>query len=73
MRQPRLAMLADRLTALLPENGLSVSRHDAKAGLQYLDSTITEYDFDGAVALAAARCKIIRTFGGAAIARWREL
>ena len=72
MRKPRIAMLADRLTALLPENGLSVSRRDAKARLQYDDSTITERDFDGAVALAAARWQITRTFGGAAIARWRE-
>ena len=71
MRQPRLAMLADRLTALLPKNGLSVSRDDAKVDLQCLDSTITEHDFEGAVALAAARRQITRTFGGAAISRFK--
>lgn len=71
MRQPRLAMLADRLTALLPKNGSSVSRDDAKVGLQCLDSAITEHDFEGAVALAAARCQISRTFGGAAISRFK--
>ena len=73
MRKPRIVMLADRLTALLPENGLTVSRHDAKVRLQYIDSTITEREFDGAVALAAARRQVTRTFGGAAIARLREL
>lgn len=57
MRQHRIALLADRLTALLPKNGLSVSGHDAKVRLQYHDSTITEHDFEGAVALAAARCQ----------------
>lgn len=72
MRQLRIAMLADRLTALLPKNGLSVSGHDAKTRLQYHDPTITEHDFEGAVALAAARGQITRTFGGAGIARWRE-
>ena len=71
MKQPRLAMLADRLTVLLPENGLSVSRHDAKAALQYLDSTITEHDFDGAIALAAVRQQITSTFGGAIISRFK--
>ena len=62
MRQPRIAMLADRLTALLPEDGLTVSR--AKARLIYDDWTITEREFEGAVALAAARRQITRAFGG---------
>lgn len=73
MRQLRIAMLADRLTALLPKNGLSVPGRDAKARLQYLDSTIADHDFEGAVALAAARRQITRTFGRTGIARWREL
>ena len=55
-------MLADRLTALLPEDGLTVSR--AKARL-ISDWTITEREFEGAVALAAARRQITRAFGGA--------
>ena len=69
MRQPRIAMLADRLTALLPEDGLTVSR--AKARLIYDDWTITEREFEGAVALAAARRQITRAFGGAVIARFK--
>ena len=73
MRQPRIAILADRLTALLPEEGLTVSRHDAKARLIYDDWTITEPEFEAAVALAAARRQVTRTFGSAAIARLREL
>ena len=72
MRQPRIAMLADRLTALLPEDGLTVSRHDAKARLMYDDWTITEREFEGAVALAAARRQITRAFGGAVIARFKH-
>ena len=72
MRKPRIAMLADRLAALLPENGLTVSRHDAKVRLQYDDSTMTEREFDGAVALATAGRQITPAFGGAAIARSRE-
>ena len=58
-------MLADRLIALLPKDGLTVSRHDAKARLMYADWTITERGFEGAVALAAARRQITRAFGGA--------
>jgi hypothetical protein len=71
MRQPRLAMLADRLTALLPEDGLTVPHHDAKARLIYDDCTITEREFEGAVALAAARRQITRAFGVAVIARFK--
>ena len=68
MRQPRIAMIADRLTALLPEDGLTVPPHDVKAHLMYEDCTITEREFEGAVALAAARRQITRAFGGAVIA-----
>jgi len=71
MLKPRIAMLADRLTALLPENGLTVSRHDAKVRLQYDDSTITEREFDGAIALVAVREQITSTFGGAIISRFK--
>lgn len=71
VRQPRIAMLADRLTALLPEDGLTVPRHDAQARLMYDDWTITEREFEGAVALAAARRQITSAFGGAVIARFR--
>jgi hypothetical protein len=70
MRQPRIAMIADRLIALLPEDGLTISHHDAKARLMYDDWTITDREFEGAVALAAARRQITRTFGGAIIARF---
>ena len=70
MRQPRIAMIADRLTALLPEDGLTVSRHDVKARLMYDDWTITEREFEGAVALAAVRRQITSAFGGAVIARF---
>jgi len=70
MRQPRIAVLADRLNALLPEPGLTVSRHDAKVRLMDEDSTITEREFEGAVALAAARRQITRKFGGEVIARF---
>ena len=66
-------MLADRLTALLPKDRLTVSRHDAKARLMYDDRTITEREFEGAVALAAARRQITRAFGGAVIARFIEI
>ena len=62
MRQPRIAMLADRLTALLPEDGLTVSRHDAKARLMYDNRTIREREFEAAVALAAARRQITSAF-----------
>ena len=65
-------MLADRLTALLPEDGLTVFRHDAQARLMYEDGTITEREFEGAIALAAARRQITRAFGGAVIARFKE-
>jgi len=72
MRQPRIAMVADRLTALLPEDGLTICRHDAKARLIYDDWTITEREFEGAVALAAARRQITSAFGGAVIARFKH-
>jgi hypothetical protein len=64
-------MLADRLTAVLPEDGLTVSRHDAKARLMYDNRTITEREFEAAVALAAARRQITSAFGGAVIARFK--
>jgi hypothetical protein len=73
MRQPRIAMLADRLTALLPNDGLTLSRQDAKARLIDYDSTITDIEFEGAVELGTARGQITRAFGGAAIARPRRL
>ena len=66
-------MLADRLAALCPEDGLTISRHNAKERLMYDDCTITEREFEGAVALAAARRQITRAFEGAVIARLREL
>ena len=72
VRRPRIAIVADRLTALLPEDGLTVSRHDAKARLMYDDWTITEREFEGAVALAAARGQITSAFGGVVIARFKH-
>jgi hypothetical protein len=71
MAPPRIAMLADRLTALLPEDGLTLSWQDAKARLRDRDTTITEIEFEGAVALGSARGQITRAFGGAAIGRLR--
>ena len=72
MRQPRIASIADRLTALLPEDGLKVSRHDAKARLRYNNSTITEHEFEGAVALAAARRQITSAFGGVVLGKFKH-
>lgn len=62
---PRLRILADHLTRELRNKGGPISRSDAEAAVRKIvKGSFSKAQFEGAVALAAARGEIMREFGG---------
>lgn len=62
---PRLRILADHLTRELRNKGGPISRSDAEAAVRKIvKGSFSKAQFEGAVALAAARGDINRQCGG---------